>query len=68
MPIVSPDTAEQDNRDSEGSHTMFSELYVIHALSELKAQPWYRQFWRSISLYVIFETDDASITIVPISV
>ena len=39
MPIVLPDTAEYDGRYSEGSHTKFAELYVIHAPSELKPQP-----------------------------
>jgi hypothetical protein len=39
MPIVFPDTAEHDGRYSEGSHTIFSELHVIHAPSELKPHP-----------------------------
>ena len=39
IPIVFPDTAEHNGRYSEGSHTQFSELYVIHSPSELKAQP-----------------------------
>jgi hypothetical protein len=44
MPIVFPDTAEHDGRYSEGSRTKFSELYVVHAPSELKANPRYREF------------------------
>jgi hypothetical protein len=39
MPIVFPDTAEYNGRYSEGSHTAFFELYIIYALSELKAPP-----------------------------
>jgi hypothetical protein len=39
MPTVLPDTAEHDGRYSEGSHTRFSELYVIHAPSELNPPP-----------------------------
>ena len=38
-PIVFPDTAEHDGLYSEGIHIQFSELYVIHSPSELKAQP-----------------------------
>jgi hypothetical protein len=44
MLIVVPNTAEQDGRYSKGSHTKFSELYIIHAPSELKATPLYRGF------------------------
>ena len=39
MPIVFPDTAEHDGRYSDGNHTTFSELYVIHAPFELNARP-----------------------------
>ena len=39
MPIIFPDIAEHDGRHSEGIHTQFSELYVIHSPSEPKAQP-----------------------------
>ena len=67
-PIVFPDTAERDGRYSEGSHSKFSELYVIHTPSGLKAPPWYRGFWGSVTLGVIFKADGASIVIVPISV
>jgi hypothetical protein len=38
-PIVFLDTAEHDGRYSEGSHTTFSKLYVIHAPSKLKPAP-----------------------------
>ena len=65
IPIVFPDTAEHDGRYSGGSHTKFSELYVIHALSELKPPPWYRG---PVTLGAMFEADDALTVIVPISV
>jgi hypothetical protein len=68
MPMVLPDTAEHDGRYSEGSRTWFSELYVIHTPSELKAHPRYRGFWGSAVFDVIFEADDVSILMVPISV
>jgi len=49
-PIVVPDTAEYQGRYSEGIHTRFSELYVIHSPSELNAQPWYRGLRESATL------------------
>lgn len=40
MLAVSAATAEHVGRYPRGSHTSFSELYVIHALSELNPGPW----------------------------
>ena len=75
MPIVFPSTAEhdgpysEDGRYSEGSHTQFFELYVIHSPSELKAQPSYRGLCGSVTLGALFDKDDdASRAILPISV
>ena len=70
MPIVFPNLAEHDGRYSEGSHTQFFELYVIHSPSELKAQPLYRGLCGSVTLGALFDddNDDASRAIVPIAV
>ena len=70
MLIVFPDTAEHNGWYSEGSHTRFSELYVIRAPSEIKAPPWYWGVWGPITLGVIFEVDGAIyalVMILPIS-
>jgi hypothetical protein len=40
-PIIFLKTTEQDGRYSVGSHSTFSELYVIQVESALKPPPWY---------------------------
>jgi hypothetical protein len=68
MPIIFPDTAEQDGRYSEGSHTRFSESYIIHTPSGLKARLRHLGLYSSETIGGVIEPDTALMSIMPISV
>jgi len=57
-PIIFLKTAEKDGRYSVGSHSTFSELYVIQVKSVLKPPPWYEAHGVVVALGAVSRADD----------
>ena len=68
MPVIFPDTAEQDGRYSNGSYTKFSESYVIYTPFRLKARLQYLGLYGSETIGGVIKPNTALMSIMPISV